>query len=94
MSAATLHYTPALHTTLRAIATGRVVQSRWHDGEYQWADGGHMPQDMQDQIATLLANHVAVLSQIGFSCLRKSVDTNNDGDQLLATWELAARVAS
>lgn len=94
MSAATLHYTPELHTALCAIATGRVVQSRWHDGEYQWADGRQMPQDMQDQIATLLAHHVAVLSQIGFSCLRRPVRTTDDGKALFAQWNRYAKAAS
>ena len=94
MSAATLHYTPQLHTALCAIAAKRVVQSRWHDGEYQWADGGQMPPDMQDQIAALLANHVAALSQIGFSCLRRPVRINADGVVLFAKWNRHAKAAS
>lgn len=94
MTAATIHYTPVLHTALRDVAAGRIVQSRWYHGGYTWKTGGRMPQNVQDAIDELAAHHLVVLSQRGVPCLERPVDTNADGDTQLAAWERTARTAS
>lgn len=94
MTAATLHYTPVLHTALRDVSAGRVVQCRWYSGGYEWAGGGSIPQAEQDAIDELAAHRLVVLSQRGVPCLERPVDTNTAGDEQLAVWEQTARAAS